>query len=459
MEIKQIKPNIWEIEKTGDMNVPAIVYASEKLMKLIKEENDCLKQVVNVAKLPGIIKYSIAMPDMHQGYGFSIGGVAAFDLENGVISPGGVGFDINCGVRVLATDIHKDDFMKVRKDILHEITRVIPTGVGFGHKERLSDEELDNYLIGGAEFAVDSGFGVMEDLENCEESGKMGNANPSVLSQRAKARGKPQLGTLGAGNHFIEMQVVDEIFDKNLANESGLKKDNVCIMIHCGSRGLGHQVASDYIQKMEKNSDISNLPDRQLIYAKFNSELGQEYLQAMNCAVNFAFANRQIIMHNIRGILNNFFPDHSNNLVYDVCHNIAKVEEHNIDGEIKNICIHRKGATRAFEGDRVIIPGSMGTASYILVGGDKSSELSFSSTAHGAGRVMGRKRASETLNLEDIKKELADKDIEVESKSKRGVLEEAPDVYKDIHEIINVSVDLGLVKKVVRLAPIAVVKG
>ena len=458
MEIKEISKNIWQIEKSGDMNVPVIVYASKELMKQIKNDKS-LEQAINVSKLPGIIKHSIAMPDMHQGYGFPIGGVAAFDLEDGVISPGGVGFDINCGVRVLATNILKKDFMAKRKEILHEINETIPTGVGFGHKERLSDEELNKYLVGGAEYAVKAGNGVKEDLLHCEEGGKMDSANPDLLSQRAKARGKPQLGTLGAGNHFIEIQTVEEIYNEDFAKKNNLDKDTICIMIHCGSRGLGHQVASDYIQKMEKQIDISKIPDRQLVYAKFNSEIGQEYLQAMNCAINFAFANRQIIMNNIRKILNNHFPDNKNNLIYDVCHNIAKVENHKIDGEYKDVCVHRKGATRAFLGEPVIIPGSMGTASYILLGGENSEESSFSSTAHGAGRIMGRKKASEIIKIEDVKAELEEKDIIIENKSNKGIIEEASSVYKDIEEVIQISDDLSLAKKAVKLKPIAVIKG
>ena len=344
------------------MLVPVKIYASKKIIDNIKDD-DSIQQTVNVSKLPGIIGSSIAMPDMHQGYGFPIGGVAAFDLEEGVISPGGVGFDINCGVRILVTNITKEEFLSKREKVVNKVHEIIPNGLGRENKEKLSDEKLDNYLKFGAKFAVEEGFGVKDDLKNCEDNGFVEPVDVTLISQRARARGKPQLGTLGAGNHFIEFQIVDEIFDKVLANKLELSKDLVCVMVHCGSRGLGHQVASDYIQKMEKNCDLSKLPDRQLVYASIKSELGQEYLNAMNCAVNFAFANRQIIMHKIREILAESFENYSDSLLRDVCHNIAKIEKHKVDGEVKEVCVHRKGATRAFKGETVLIPGSMGTSS------------------------------------------------------------------------------------------------
>jgi tRNA-splicing ligase RtcB (3'-phosphate/5'-hydroxy nucleic acid ligase) len=457
-KIKKVSKNVWKIPKQGKMNVPAFIYASDKLMDKIKEDKS-LEQIKNVAMLPGILKASYAMPDAHQGYGFSIGGVAAFDAEKGIISPGGVGYDINCGVRVLATDISLEEFMKKRKEVIHDFKRTIPSGVGRGHKKKLKDEELNEMLIKGAEWAVEKGMGVKADLENCEEKGKVSPANPEDVSQRARSRGKPQSGTLGAGNHFLEIQKVDEIYDEKIAAKFGIKKDSVLIMIHCGSRGLGHQVASDYIKLMEEESGFKNLPDRELINAPIKSELGQKYLSAMNCAVNFAFCNRQIIMNYVRDVLKRYFPKSKNHLIYDVAHNIAKIEEHKVEEVIKKVCVHRKGATRSFPGLPVIIPGSMGTASYLLVGTEKAEELSWGSTAHGAGRVMGRGEAHRKFKGEDIKKQLEEKDIEVEAGSIHGLVEEAPQVYKDIDEVIEVSDSLGLARKVARLVPLAVMKG
>ncbi len=471
MEIKKISEYEWEIPKTDGMNVPGKIYASEKLIALIKQDKS-LEQVSNVAKLPGIINASIAMPDAHQGYGFSIGGVAAFDMEKGIITPGGVGFDINCGVRILATDISVEDMIAKKKELLHDLFRTIPSGVGRGHKEKLSFEELEAVLKKGAKWAIEKGFGNEEDLNRCEEYGNIVEANPADVSQKAKSRGLGQLGTMGAGNHFLEIQSVEEIFDSNVAEVFGVEKGKVVIMIHCGSRGLGHQVASDFIREMENKYGHENLPDRELINAPINSELGKKYLSAMNCAVNFAFCNRQIIMHHVREVLKRYFPESKNHLVYDVCHNIAKIEEHSVDGEMKKVCVHRKGATRSFGpgrkeipevyrevGQPVIIPGSMGTFSYLLVGTKKAEELSFGSTAHGAGRVMSRSQAMREIKGEDVKKELCDCGIDLEAGSLKGIAEEAPAVYKDIDEVIKVSDGLGLAKKVAKFKPLAVMKG
>jgi tRNA-splicing ligase RtcB len=473
--LKRVSDYEWEIPKQGKMNVPGKVFASEKLIEDMKKDIT-LEQVKNVACLPGILKASIAMPDAHQGYGFSIGGVAAFDMDSGVISPGGVGYDINCGVRVLATDISVSEFLKKRKQILHDMKRTIPSGVGRGHgKERkLSDKELDDVLKNGVQWAVEHGYGVKEDLERCEENGKMENANPKDVSDRAKARGRSQLGTLGAGNHFLEIQKINEIFDKNTAEKFGLEKDKIVVMIHCGSRGLGHQVASDYIKEMENKfaSEVRKLPDRELVNAPIKSELGKKYLSAMNCAVNFAFCNRQLIMNDVREILKRYFPKVKTKLLYDVCHNIAKIEEHLAGGKMKKICVHRKGATRSFGAGRkeiprvyrkigqpVIIPGSMGTSSYVLVGTKKAEELSWGSTAHGAGRVMSRSAAIRTLRGEEIKKQLQEKDIELEAGSWKGIAEEAPQVYKDVDEVVKVSHEVGIATLVARLKPLAVMKG
>jgi tRNA-splicing ligase RtcB len=435
------------------MNVPARIFASEKLMNAIKDD-DSLKQVVNVAKLPGIIGHSIAMSDIHLGYGFSIGGVAAFDLKEGVVSPGGVGFDINCGVRVLATDIDVEEFLKKRKEVLHDIKRSVPSGVGRGNKERIDMEVLDEILVKGAEWAIENKMGKKEDLKNIEEGGRVKGANPKDVSQRAKARGRPQVGTLGAGNHFLDILVVDEIKDKKNAKKMGLEQGKIAIMIHCGSRGLGHQVASDYIQLMEKEFGYPEF-DRQLVYAPLDSELAKKYMSAMNCAVNFAFCNRQIIMHRVREVLERFFPKNKNKLVYDVAHNIAKIEKH----KGKKVCVHRKGATRAFKDEPVIIPGSMGTASYVLVGGAESEGLAWGSTAHGAGRVMSRSAAHRKFEAGAVEEDLAARGVVLEAGSRKGVVEESPEVYKDIEEVIRVSAGAGLVKPVARLMPLAVMIG
>jgi tRNA-splicing ligase RtcB len=470
IELKKISEFEWEIPKTGKMKVPAIVFASEALLKDLKKDK-ALEQVKNVACLPGIVRASYAMPDSHQGYGFSIGGVAAFDMDKGVISPGGVGFDINCGVRLLATNISVVDFMKKRKEILHAIFRSVPSGVGVGGK-RYSREELLQVLERGVEWAVENKMGVEDDLKHCEENGKISPANPRDVSQRAIARGLPQLGTLGAGNHFLEIQKVEEIFDKDIAKKFGLSKDNIVIMIHCGSRGLGHQVASDYIKLMEEEYGFDKLADRELINAPINSELGKKYLSAMNCAVNFALCNRQMIMHHVREQLKYYFPKSKINLVYDVCHNIAKIEEHVVNGKKMKLCVHRKGATRAFGpghkdipedyrkfGQPVLIPGSMGTHSYVFVGTKKAEKISFASTAHGAGRVESRTQARKDITPESVLKNLEARDIILESGSRKGIVEEAPEAYKDIDEVVRVSHELGIARLVAKLKPLAVMKG
>lgn len=469
-QLKKISKIEWEIPKTGKMKVPALVFASEKLLSDMKEDK-CLEQIKNVATLPGIVKNAIALPDAHQGYGFPIGGVAAFDLEKGVISPGGVGYDINCGVRLLSTNVKVSDFMKKRKEVLHSIFRAVPSGVGIGGK-RYTKEDIVEVLRKGAEWAVEKGFGTKEDLECTEENGRMKNANPADVSQRAIARGLPQLGTLGAGNHFLEIEKIDAIYDKKIAEAFGLDKDCVTLMIHCGSRGLGHQVASDYIRMMEKEYGFANLPDRELINAPIKSNLGQKYLSAMNCAVNFAFCNRQMIMHHVREQLKKYFPKAKVSLVYDVCHNIAKIEDFVVDGKKMTLCVHRKGATRSFGpgrkeipeayrkiGQPVLIPGSMGTASYVLVGTKKAEEVTFGSTAHGSGRVESRSRAKRELTIEGVEKEMKSKDILVETLSKKALLEEAPEVYKDIDEVVKVSHEAGIGNLVARIVPLAVMKG
>ncbi len=471
MEIKKISEYIYEIPQEGKMNVPARIFASDNLLENIKKDKT-LEQVKNVAHLPGILKYSIALPDAHQGYGFSIGGVAAFDLDKGVISPGGVGYDINCSVRLLKTNLKKEDIIKKQKEVVEGLYNKIPSGVGRGSKFQITRKELNKLLEGGAKYIVEKGFGVKEDFLHTEEEGNMKDADASKVSEKAINRGIGQLGTLGAGNHFLEVQYVDEIFDDKIAKELEIKKGQVTIMIHCGSRGLGHQVASDYIQLMEKEYGFKDLPDRELINAPIKSKLGKDYYSAMCAAANFAFANKQIITHWVREEMGRIFPNVKIDVIYDVCHNIAKFEEQIIDGKKKNICIHRKGATRAFGpgrkeipeayrkiGQPVIIPGSMGTASYLLIGTKKAEEFTFASTVHGAGRVSSRSSALRNLSGEEIKKEMNKEGIEVKAGSWKSLAEEAPEAYKDIDEVVRVVDELGISKKIARLKPLAVVKG
>jgi tRNA-splicing ligase RtcB len=470
-ELKKISEFEYEIPKEKGMNVTGKIFASDRLIEQIKKDNT-LQQVKNVAMLPGIIKASLAMPDAHQGYGFPIGGVAAFDIDKGVISPGGVGYDINCSVRLLRTNITlKDLEKKGKKEILHSLFRTVPSGVGRGSKLKLNKSELNEILRKGAQWAVEKGYGVKEDYLHTEEHGRLENADPANVSERAKSRGLPQLGSLGAGNHFLELQVVDEIFDKKTAKAFGLEEGQIVIMIHCGSRGLGHQVASDYIKLMEKEYSWPE-QDRELVNAPINSELGKKYLSAMAAAANFAFANKQLITHWVREDLKHYFPDIKIEVVYDICHNIAKFEEHLINGEKKKVLMMRKGATRSFGAGRqeipeayrnvgmpVLIPGSMATPSYILAGTKKAEEVSFGSAPHGAGRAESRTQARKTTSGEQLKKELAEKGIDIEAGSFRGMLEETPEAYKDIDEVINVCKKAGLASPVARLKPVAVMIG
>ncbi len=456
MKLKKISEVEYVIPKTGKMNVDVKIFASEKLLKDIQKDNTLI-QASNMAKLPGVVKNIVVCPDAHSGYGICIGGVAGFDVNKGIISPGGVGFDINCSVRLLKTNLTIKD-IKNKKEIIHSLFRKIPSGVGRGSRFNITYKELDEVLKNGTQWAVAKGYGVKKDYLNTEDKGKLGPCNPNNVSERAKKRGIGQLGTLGAGNHFLELQVIDEVFDSAVAKKFGLKKGMITIMIHCGSRGLGHQVASDYIKAMENKYGWPEF-DRELVNAPIKSELGKKYFSAMNCAANFAFANKQIITHWIREDFKHFFKDFKAEVVYDVCHNIAKFEKHVINGKKKKILIMRKGATRSFSRQPVLIPGSMGTASYVLIGTKKAEEVSFGSTGHGAGRVESRSQARKTIKPENVKKELAKKGIDIETENFKGISEEAPEVYKNIDEVVRVSHKAGIGKLVVKLKPIGVIKG
>ncbi|MBU4329956.1 MAG: RtcB family protein [Acidobacteria bacterium] len=473
MELKRISDTAWEIPAQGEMKVPVVLFSSPSLLDTIRQDKT-LTQARNVACLPGIIRASYVMPDGHQGYGFPIGGVAAFDRKEGILSPGGVGYDINCGVRLLRTDWKAKDILPHLDSLLTGIFQEVPAGVGKSGLTRVKAGVLKDVCVRGAEWAVENGYGWEEDLLKTEEDGRMPGADSAFLTQRSIERGIPQLGTLGAGNHFLEIQKVVRIYDSAAASVFGIREvDQVVVMIHCGSRGLGHQVASDYIRQMENAKQSIPLPDRELICAPIHSELGRRYFKSMAAAVNFAFANRQMITHRVRTVFEkNMGTSNGMNLVYDVCHNVAKFETHEIDGESRSLCVHRKGATRSFGpgreevpeayrsiGQPVLIPGSMGTASYILVGTEKAESLSFGSTAHGAGRLMSRHEAARRFRGEEVKKEMEARGISLRFTGWKGVAEEAAGAYKDVEEVVDVSHRAGLGRLVARVEPIGVMKG
>ncbi len=502
VEFEKVSEFEWKVPVSGDMKVPGKIYSSDALVE--GWDGKCLDQVSNVAKLPGVLGGSFAMPDMHMGYGFPIGGVAAFDLDEGVISPGGVGYDINCSVRLLKTNLREEDLVGKEKEIVHSLFRCVPSGVGRGGKIRLSHslitrgkqsvkmhDELDEVLKGGAQWAVSKGYGLEEDWKFIESEGKIGNVDVSAVSDKAKGRGRSQLGTLGAGNHFLDVLIVDEVFDKRVAEVFGLEKGQVVILIHCGSRGLGHQVATDYIKKMsdaedggskmEDGKDLAGFAKVGLACAPFKSELGQKYFGAMNAAANFAFANKQIITHYVRENMRHYFPEFRADVVYDICHNIAKVEKHVLREKMENgkwkmkekdVLVMRKGATRAFGpgreevpekyrevGQPVLLPGSMGTASYVLVGTSEAIKKSFGSCAHGAGRAMSRSAAHDKISFEEARKDMEKRGVFVEFGKRNGMVEESPGSYKDVDEVVEVCDSVGLGKKVVRLRPKLVVIG
>jgi tRNA-splicing ligase RtcB len=479
MEIKKINDYLWEIPKTGGMRVPGRVYASEEFLNAIRED-DSLKQVANVAHLPGIVKYSLAMPDIHLGYGFPIGGVCATDPDqHGVVSPGGVGYDINCGVRLARTNLKETDLHEKVHDVVRNLFYRVPSGVGSESGIRkLNKQELRDVLTKGARWAVEHDMGTEEDLARAEEYGCLKSAYPDFVSNEALERGSDQLGSLGSGNHFLELDIVDEIFEEESAKALGLEQGNLCIFIHSGSRGLGHQVCQDYLRTMQsamKHYGIE-LPDLQLACVPVKSEEGKKYLGAMAAAANFAWANRQTMMHLAKqAIMESMKVSEAELgwcLIYDVCHNIAKFEKHRVNGKEKELCVHRKGATRAFPpghpqlpevyrelGQPVLIPGDMGNASYVLVGTNKAMEETFGSSCHGAGRVLSRKKATETARGRNIIHEMKKKGISVMAKGIRTVAEEMPEAYKNVHAVVDVMHNAGISRKVARLRPIGVVKG
>lgn len=478
--LKKVNDVEYRIETSArpGMKVPVTIYANDALLEKMQTDRT-IDQAMNVSYLPGVYKHVVVLPDGHEGYGFPIGGVAATDADDGVISPGGVGYDINCGVRLLRTNLTKKEVQLKLPALLRELFRAVPSGLGSRGQLRLSLGELDKVLSEGVRWAVRNGYGWKEDAEFCEEGGTMKMADPSKVSSSAKSRGLPQLGTLGSGNHFLEVQLVDKIFDEEAAKRFGITQpDQVVMLIHTGSRGLGHQVCSDYLRVVEAASRKYNipLPDRELACAPNTSREAEDYRGAMAAALNYAWSNRQMITHWTRKVFEKTFGmserDLEMKLIYDVAHNIAKQEEHRIDGSRKKVYVHRKGATRAFPagspeipesyrdvGQPVLIPGSMGTASWVLLGTNKAMELSFGSTAHGAGRMMSRAAAIRSFPANEVKRRLANRGILVEAASWKGVAEEAPEAYKDVDAVADVSHRVGIATKVARLVPIGVVKG
>jgi tRNA-splicing ligase RtcB len=463
----------WWVQPFGKMRVPAVLYATEALVRDMDPK--VYEQVTNVAVLPGIVKASYAMPDAHWGYGFPIGGVAAFDPEQGgVVSAGGVGFDVSCGVRCLQTGLKREEVEPVKKELGNALYHTVPAGLGSRGRVHLSDAEMDAMLRGGAHWAVERGYGGDEDLERIEEHGCMAGARPEEVSQHAKNRQRDEVGTLGSGNHYLEVQYVAEIFAADVAEAFGLHVGDVVVSIHCGSRGLGHQVGTDFLKKMAiaAGEHGIELPDRELACAPINSALGQSYLGAMRAAINCALANRQVITHLARQAFAEVLPRAKLPLLYDVSHNTCKVEEHTVDGERRRLFVHRKGATRAFApghpdlppvfqttGQPVLIGGSMGTASYILVGTVRGEALSFGSSCHGAGRSMSRHQALKQWRGRQLVDQLATEGILIRSPSMRGVAEEAPAAYKDVSAVVDAADVAGLSRKVARLRPMACIKG
>ncbi|KKU13853.1 MAG: hypothetical protein UX17_C0007G0019 [Parcubacteria group bacterium GW2011_GWC2_45_7] len=475
--LKKVNNYVWEIPKSfrADMRAPARIYASSQMLEEIFRDRS-MWQIINVATLPGIQKAAIAMPDIHEGYGFPIGGVAATAThEGGVISPGGIGYDINCGVRLLVSDFGLNEIKPHLENLAAAMFHAVPSGVGRGGKLKFSEQELNHVLARGAARMVELGYGAQDDLIHCEEGGSMAGADPEHVSSRAKSRGRDQLGTLGSGNHFLEMQVVDEVLLPDVAAAFSLSKGAIAVMIHCGSRGLGHQTCTDYVRLMLPQLARWGivLPDRELACAPFDSPEGQKYFSAMAASANFAWANRHLIAHNVREAWNSVLGRIDRlRTIYDVAHNIGKRETHQIDGKEVEVIVHRKGATRAFGSGRpeipevyravgqpVFIPGTMGTASYVLVGTQTGMEAAFGTSCHGAGRRMSRAQAKRTVRGSELRQALEARGIVVRCESDPGLAEEAPEAYKDVESVVDIVDKVGLAKKVARLKPIAVIKG
>jgi tRNA-splicing ligase RtcB len=478
--LKKVDDYRWELPqdyKPG-MRVPGLIFADEAMLNLMAEDQ-AIEQVANVAFLPGIVGHSLAMPDIHWGYGFPIGGVAAMRLKDGVVSPGGVGFDINCGARLLRTDLREDDVRPVLRELVNQLFRDVPAGLGGHGPLRLSHAELDDLMVRGARWMVDRGYGLPEDLEVTESQGCLPEADPSAVSHRARERGLAQLGTLGSGNHFLEVQVVDTIYDRGAADVFGLEEPGqVVVFFHCGSRGFGHQVCQDYLDVMEKAAkryDIQ-LPDRQLACAPIHSREGREYMAAMTAAANFAWANRQCIAHWVRQSFGRVFEKRPEELgmrpIYDVAHNIAKIERHQVNGREVMVCVHRKGATRAFPaghpeipaayrqvGQPVLVPGDMGRYSYLAVGTDQAMAETWGSTCHGAGRLQSRGAAKRSLKGVDIAARLAEQGIVVRAQDRSALAEEASEAYKDVADVVEVLEKAGISRKVAKMRPLGVIKG
>jgi tRNA-splicing ligase RtcB (3'-phosphate/5'-hydroxy nucleic acid ligase) len=472
-EWERVSETEWRIAPVGDMRVPAVLYADEALLRDM--DNKVREQLVNVAKLPGIVQAAFGMPDAHWGYGFPIGGVAAFDADaGGIVSAGGVGFDISCGVRTLLTHFKREDFVPFRHAVADELARAIPAGMGRGGRLRLSDSELTEVLTGGARWAVERGYGQPEDLLRIEEQGQILHAKPDCVSPRAYARQRDEVGTLGSGNHYLEVQVVAQIHRPEAAKVLGLERDEIVVTIHCGSRGLGHQIGTEYLREMVQAAPAFGirLPDRELACAPIKSDFGQRYLGAMRAAMNCALANRQVLTHLVRQSFARLFPNVAVGVLYDVSHNICKEETHVVDGAPRRLFVHRKGATRAFGprhedvpetlrsvGQPVLIGGSMGTASFVLVGAESGEARSFSSACHGAGRCMSRTQAAKRWGGRQVAEQLATRGILIRSPSLRGIAEEAPEAYKNVERVVDVAEAAGLAHKVARLEPLVCIKG
>jgi tRNA-splicing ligase RtcB len=478
-DLRKLDDMRWEIPQSyrEDMIVPVHIFASEKLLEKALGDKS-LTQAINASTLPGLAGPVIVMPDVHQGYGFPIGGVAATRFPDGIISPGAIGYDINCGVRLLSSRIRLEEVKDSLSDLATALDANCPSGVGVGGSVRLNIKELERVCREGSGWALNNGYARKQDLERTEESGCISGAQPSAVSARAKQRGRSQLGTLGAGNHFIEVDLVEQVFNADAAQAMGLKEDTLAVQIHCGSRGFGHQICSDYVREYQnavKRYGI-RLPDRELVCAPLDSPEGKRYLAAMACAANYAFCNRQVLAHHARRAFEQTLAgrveDWDLTQVYDIAHNMGKIEDHEIEGKRVRVCVHRKGATRAFgpgfeglpdeyrpHGQPVLIPGSMGTASWVLLGTERSMQLSYGSTCHGAGRVMSRRQAKREVWGEDLRQKLEDDGIHIRAGSLPGLAEEAPQAYKDVDQVIDVVTKAGIASKVARLTPVVVIKG